>query len=191
MRNLYRSAHAHAPHTRGFQSLGLGPPLCSAMERMGHAVPTEIQRAAIPALLEGGDTVVGSHTGSGKSLAFMLPLLERQRRWENEQGGRRMVPRPQRPRIVVLAPTRELVGQLVGVAKGLSYDAPFRVTSLVGGGGQKRQRTALQKSGVDMLVATPQQVQQQHAARALFLTDLRAVVVDEADTMLSSGGGPF
>jgi superfamily II DNA/RNA helicase len=173
-----------------FEEIGLGADLCRAMRQMGHDAPTEIQRAAIPHLLEGGDTVVGSHTGSGKSLAFMLPLIERQRRWEaSASGGGRIKPRPQRPRSIILAPTRELVTQIVGVAKTVSRAAPFRVTSLVGGGGQKRQRSALHSAGVDMLVATPQQLQHQHAERKLFLTDLRTVVVDEADTMLSPKSG--
>ena len=173
-----------------FEDIGLGAELCRAMRQMGHDTPTDIQRAAIPHLLEGGDTVVGSHTGSGKSLAFMLPLLERQRRWEaSVSGGGRIKPRPQRPRSIILAPTRELVTQIVGVAKTVGRASPFRVTSLVGGGGQKRQRSALHSAGVDMLVATPQQLQQQHAERKLFLTDLRTVVVDEADTMLCPKSG--
>jgi len=161
-----------------FPSLGLVEPLLRALTAEGYQVPTPIQAQAIPHLLRGRDLLGCARTGTGKTAAFALPILDRFAR----------APRPQRPgiRALVLAPTRELALQVH--ESFTTYGRNLRVTSaaIFGGVGQGPQVQALRR-GTDVIVATPGRLldlmQQGHAR----LDTVEVLVLDEADRMLDMG----
>jgi ATP-dependent RNA helicase RhlE len=165
-----------------FTSLGLSPPLVDAIARLGHEAPTAVQAAVIPAVLRGGDVWASAETGSGKTAAFVLPLLERLSR-----VGRR-APRP--VRVLVLAPTRELAIQIEGAfaVYGQRLTERLKTVVLVGGVSENPQMMAL-RGGADIVVATPGRVLDLLAKSALTLSHVETLVLDEADRLLSLGFG--
>lgn len=131
---------------------GLRDGVVAALDEMGIRKPTLIQSAAIPAILTSGQNVLlSATTGTGKTLAFMAPLVERLKA-DEEEGF--IVPRPQRPRAIVLVPTRELAQQAYAVARRFACTAKLRVECVLGGTSQGKQRRALD-GHVDILVSTP------------------------------------
>jgi ATP-dependent RNA helicase RhlE len=162
-----------------FESLGLTEPVLKALKAEGYAVPTPIQAKAVPHVLAGRDLFGCAQTGTGKTAAFALPLIERMMANPRERTARRC-------RVLVLAPTRELAGQIHESFRVYGSNAHLKSAVIYGGVGQRPQETAMSK-GVDVLVATPGRlldlVQQK-------FVDLRAVeflVLDEADRMLDMG----
>lgn len=119
-----------------FGQMGLPVELCRALKDMNINTPTAIQSASLPVSLAGESVLLCAETGSGKSLAFLLPLVARLKNDELVLG---INARPKRPRAVVLAPTRELAAQLLGVAKGLSRHAKFSSVGVVGGSSMAAQ----------------------------------------------------
>ncbi|XP_023902845.2 DEAD-box ATP-dependent RNA helicase 39 [Quercus suber] len=169
-----------------FEELGLTEEVMGVVKEMGIEVPTEIQCIGIPAVLEGKSVVLGSHTGSGKTFAYMLPLVQLLRQDEALCG---MQMRPRRPRAVVLCPTRELSEQVFRVAKSISHHARFRSTMVSGGGRVRPQEDSL-NSPIDMVVGTPGRVLQHIEEGNIVYGDIKYVVLDEADTMFDRGFGP-
>ena len=162
-----------------FESLGLTEPVLKALKTEGYTVPTPIQAKAVPHVLAGRDLFGCAQTGTGKTAAFALPLIERMMANPRERTARRC-------RVLVLAPTRELAGQIHESFRVYGSNAHLKSAVIYGGVGQRPQETAMSK-GVDVLVATPGRlldlVQQK-------FVDLRAVeflVLDEADRMLDMG----
>lgn len=181
-----RSAVAPGAAARRFHGLPLLPELRSAVDELMLEEATPIQGSVIPKLLAGEDVVFGSHTGSGKTLAYLLPLMQRLKEAEvQEQLG---MPRPYRPRAAVLVPSRELCLQVTEVAKHLAHHAKCRVQALTGGQKKQLHKRAL-KAGLDMVVATPGRFMWHREQGHLMLSDLRALVVDEVDTMLDDKFG--
>jgi len=168
-----------SPAAEGFAALGLRAELLEALAELGHTEPTPIQRAAIPALLAGRDVLGQAATGTGKTAAFALPLL--QRLGTPEQPRRTVA-----PMALVLVPTRELAIQ-VSVAME-SYGAPLgvRVIAVYGGQHPGVQLNALRR-GVDVVVATPGRALDHLRRGALDLSAVEVVVLDEADEMLDMG----
>jgi ATP-dependent RNA helicase RhlE len=168
-----------------FDSLGLSAQLVRAAELAGYAGATSVQAAAIPAVLAGRDLRVRAETGSGKTAAFGLPLLQRlsERPHVRSARGNPVV-------ALILAPTRELVMQIADVLGALARSLPARVKilSVYGGVSSNPQMMAL-RGGADILVATPGRLLDLHRQHAVELTALRALVLDEADRMLSLGFG--
>ncbi|MGH3860124.1 DEAD/DEAH box helicase [Actinokineospora sp.] len=160
----------------GFADLGLGPDLLRALVGLGYEEPTPIQRAAIPPLLQGRDVVGQAATGTGKTAAFALPLLQR----IAEGGGRAG------PVALVLVPTRELAVQVSEAMHRYGHDIGARVLPIYGGQPIVRQLRALAR-GVDIVVATPGRAQDHINRETLALADISAVVLDEADEMLDMG----
>ncbi len=160
-----------------FAELGLIPELCGALERAGYTTPTPIQQRAIPALLDGGDVLAAAQTGTGKTAAFALPLL--QRLHAQGRGSRA-------PRVLILCPTRELAAQIDASIQKYGTALKIRSTVIFGGVGQNPQVEALRR-GVDMLVATPGRLLDLHGQGALDLSQLQTLVLDEADRMLDMG----
>jgi ATP-dependent RNA helicase RhlE len=163
-----------------FTSLGLSEPLLRAVAEQGYASPTPIQAQAIPAVLDGRDLLAAAQTGTGKTAAFTLPLLQRL-----EGVGRDT--RPGRaPRALVLVPTRELAAQVSESVRVYGRHTGIRTTVVFGGVGLQPQAAALRR-GIDILIATPGRlldlVAQQHAN----LSDVDCLVLDEADRMLDMG----
>jgi len=166
----------------GFADLGLRPELVRAIAGLGYEEPTPIQREAIPPLLEGRDLLGQAATGTGKTAAFALPLLERLAGGgaggDAETGGA--------PRALVLVPTRELAIQVSEAVHKYGRDLPVRVLPIYGGQPIGRQLRALER-GVDVVVATPGRALDHLSRGTLDLSRLEAVVLDEADEMLDMG----
>jgi ATP-dependent RNA helicase RhlE len=162
-----------------FSKLGLTPSLCLPLERLGYKHPTPIQTQAIPAVLTGTDLLARAQTGTGKTAAFGLPMIER-------LVLRRAGGRSQRPRGLVLVPTRELAAQ---VHRSLStYGAPaqLRVTAIFGGVGMGAQIQSL-RHGADIVVATPGRLIDHMQRRTVDLSAIEILTLDEADRMLDLG----
>ena len=165
-----------------FSALGLSAPIVSALTRVGYAAPTAVQAEVIPAVLRGVDVWVSAETGSGKTAAFVLPLLERLSRAE------RQTPRP--VRVLVLSPTRELALQIEGAFASYGSELPSRlkICTLVGGVSENPQMMAL-RGGADIVVATPGRLLDLLGKNALSLGSVQSLVLDEADRLLSLGFG--
>jgi ATP-dependent RNA helicase DeaD len=162
--------------TSGFAGLSLAPELCRALFGLGYEEPTPIQQAAIPPLLAGRDLVGQAATGTGKTAAFALPLLQR----ILAEGGR-----PD-PFALVLVPTRELAMQVSAAMHRYGGDIGARVLPVYGGQPISRQLRALNR-GVDVVVATPGRALDHLTRGTLNLGGIETVVLDEADEMLDMG----
>ncbi|MDT4911628.1 MAG: ATP-dependent helicase DeaD [Pseudonocardiales bacterium] len=157
-----------------FAELELRPELERALDALGYEEPTPIQREAIPALLAGHDLVGQAATGTGKTAAFALPLLQR------------IVPGGDAPQALVLVPTRELAIQVAEATHRYGRELGARVLAVYGGQPIVRQIRALE-SGVDVVVATPGRAIDHLTRRTVSFDGLRTVVLDEADEMLDMG----
>jgi ATP-dependent RNA helicase DeaD len=160
----------------GFADLALADELVGALAALGYEEPTPIQRAAIPPLLEGRDLLGQAATGTGKTAAFALPLLQRLGRGE-ERGA---------PRALVLVPTRELATQVAEAVHRYGRDLGVRTLAIYGGQPIVRQLRALER-GVDVVIATPGRALDHIRRRTLKTETLQIVVLDEADEMLDMG----
>lgn len=127
-----------------------------------------------------------SETGSGKTLSYLMPLVHNIKAHEEALGGKK--PRPRRPRAIVLVPTRELAGQVLGVVKRVSHVAGISSCGAMGGTGTGNQGKNL-SHGVDVVVGTPTRVLELFEKELLYFGDVRQVVIDECDTMFASGWG--
>jgi len=163
-----------------FSSLGLSPALSKAAAGSGYVAPTAIQSAAIPVILSGGDVLAQARTGSGKTAAFSLPLL---------QGlVERPVAGPRRARALILVPTRELAAQVGAAVTALAAQLPvaFKVATLFGGVSINPQMMGL-RGGADIVVATPGRLLDLVEHNALSLAGVAMLVLDEADRLLDLG----
>ncbi|HEV7913057.1 MAG TPA: DEAD/DEAH box helicase [Albitalea sp.] len=163
-----------------FESLGLSPALVRAASERGYAAPTAIQSAAIPAALRGSDVLGSAHTGSGKTAAFALPLLQRL------EGVPRDTPR--RTQALVLVPTRELAAQVGDTLRTLarSLAEPVKVAIVFGGVSINPQLMGL-RGGAEVVVATPGRLLDVIDHHALRLDHVAMLVLDEADRLLDEG----
>ncbi|MGC4998628.1 MULTISPECIES: DEAD/DEAH box helicase [unclassified Streptomyces] len=160
----------------GFADLDLAPEIQRALTALGYEEPTPIQQEAIPPLLEGNDLLGQAATGTGKTAAFALPVIQRIAREGKGKG----------PSALVLVPTRELAIQVSEAVHRYGTDLGVRVLPVYGGQPIGRQLRELQR-GVDVVVATPGRALDHIARGTLRLDDLRTVVLDEADEMLDMG----
>jgi superfamily II DNA/RNA helicase len=173
----------------GFAALNLAEPLLKALEKMGYAQPTAVQTETIPRALNGGDWMVSSQTGSGKTTAFLLPavhaLLNSPPMSKGEQAARNRRAGAS-PRVLVLCPTRELAAQVAAEAIRLvSYCKGIRVASVVGGTAFAKQLMELR--GATLVVATPGRLLDLNRNGQIDLEAVQTLVVDEADRMLDLG----
>ena len=155
------------------------PPLQRAVSEEGYEVPTPIQEQSIPHVLEGRDLLGCAQTGTGKTAAFTLPMIQRL-----ELAPRPTAPR--RPRALILAPTRELAAQIGESLRRYGRHARLRHAVVFGGVGQHPQVQALRR-GVDVLVATPGRLLDLMNQQCVLLDDVEIFVLDEADRMLDMG----
>jgi ATP-dependent RNA helicase RhlE len=165
--------------TPTFDALGLAEPFLRALSDAEYTHPTPIQAKSIPALIEGRDLLGLAETGTGKTAAFVLPILQRL----VAEGGR---PQPGAPRALILAPTRELAIQIGESIKTYGRHVRISHTVIFGGVGQRPQVSAIAR-GVDILVATPGRLLDLIDQRHLRLNEIRTFVLDEADRMLDMG----
>ena len=163
-----------------FATLGLSAPLLRAAEALGFDAPTPIQAAAIPAVLTGRDVLGSAATGSGKTVAFAFPVLQRM-----DAAGR---PALRRTHVLVLVPTRELAVQVGETFReiGRHLNDPIKLSVLYGGVSINPQMMAL-RGGADVVVATPGRLLDIVAQNALKLGEVDCLVLDEADRLLDAG----
>ncbi len=160
-----------------FDQFPLLDPLIEAVRRKGFITPTPIQVGAIPPALEGRDVLGAAQTGTGKTVAFLLPSIDRMLRAPRSKGG---------PSLLVLAPTRELALQITEEARSLVQGTHLRVLAVYGGSPLRKQIQSLRR-GVHIVVATPGRLLDHLGRRTLKLNDLQVVVIDEADRLLDMG----
>jgi ATP-dependent RNA helicase RhlE len=158
-----------------FTDLGLKPELLRAVAEKGYTTATPIQSQAIPAVLAGGDVLAGAQTGTGKTAAFVLPILHKL----SQSSGRV-------PRALVLTPTRELAAQVAESARAYGRYVGIRTAVVFGGVSINPQIDSL-RSGCDLLVATPGRLLDLAEQRAVDLRSVQCLVLDEADRMLDMG----
>ncbi|MBI3817385.1 MAG: DEAD/DEAH box helicase [Planctomycetes bacterium] len=161
----------------GFAALGLIPEILKTLASLGYEEPTPIQREAIPALLEGRDLLGQAATGTGKTAAFALPIVQK------HSGGR---PTPRRPRALVLVPTRELAMQVAEAIHKYGREKNATVLPIYGGQSIVQQLRVLER-GVDVVVATPGRACDHLDRGTLDLSGVEFLVLDEADEMLDMG----
>ena len=162
-----------------FEDLGLSQPVLQALDLKGYNNPTPIQAQAIPPVLEGRDLMGIAQTGTGKTAAFMLPSIDRLREADKQTPFKSC-------RMLVLAPTRELAGQIAQNAKDYGALAGLKVHSIVGGTSVNKDRNKLHR-GTDILVATPGRLLDLIDQKAFTLDKVEVLVLDEADQMLDLG----
>jgi ATP-dependent RNA helicase RhlE len=168
--------------TSSFSNLSLAEPLARAVAEMGYETMTPIQEQAIPVVLQGRDVMGAAQTGTGKTAAFALPLLQRMMKHENASTS----PARHPVRALVLLPTRELAVQ---VAEQVKFYAKYTNlnSAVVFGGMDMKPQTAELKKGVEVLVATPGRLLDHIEAKNAVLNQVEYVVLDEADRMLDIG----
>jgi ATP-dependent RNA helicase RhlE len=163
-----------------FKDLKLEPPILKALETQGYTQPTPIQEQAIPILLKGNDLLGVAQTGTGKTAAFGIPILNHLLKEKSSGQGRRKI------KALVVTPTRELAIQIAENFTAYSQFTPLRNTVIFGGVKQSKQVASLQQ-GVDILVATPGRLLDLMSQGYITFRDLKYVVLDEADQMLDMG----
>lgn len=175
-----------------FASLGLEPIVVASLQEMSIVQPTTVQSRGIPAILSGGDVILGAATGSGKTLAYLLPVVQA---LKNAEALRMDSDPPlrvrRRPRAIILVPTRELADQVLGVGRALAHGIKFRIASAVGGTSESIRRLNMRwDQPIDVLVATTGRLLQLVRERELDVRFVSHVVIDEVDTMFDKGFGP-
>jgi ATP-dependent RNA helicase DeaD len=157
-----------------FKELGLGPKLQQVLDELGYAEPTPIQEQAIPELLAGHDVIGQAQTGTGKTAAFGLPLLQY------------LDPDSDEVQAVVLTPTRELCIQVTQALRAYAEHLDVEIVAVFGGAPIRSQQAQL-RAGAQVVVATVGRMMDLMSRRSLVLTAARYVVLDEADEMLDLG----
>src|SRR3954469_17786259 len=158
-----------------FSKLNLHPSLLSGIKELGFVKPTPIQAEAIPPALEGKDVLACAMTGSGKTVAFLVPILQK------------LIPKPRgTTRALILTPTRELAAQIVEELNGIAVHTPVTAAPVIGGVGMGPQEHAF-RSGVDVIVATPGRLLDHLKSPYAKLDHVEFLVLDEADRMLDMG----
>jgi len=165
-----------------FDDLFLDDALLNALNSLDFKTPTPVQAAAIPFILEGKDVLAGAATGTGKTAAFVLPALQMLIDTPHREQDRH-------PRILILAPTRELAFQIQYVVNQLSKQLDVNTSIITGGFSQVKQAEFLQNS-CDIIIATSGRLLNLVADEAIDLSDIDMVILDEADRMLDMGQGP-
>jgi ATP-dependent RNA helicase RhlE len=171
--------------TSTFDTLGLSAELMRAVSDEGYREPTPIQSAAIPVVLAGRDVIATAQTGTGKTAAFVLPILERLKSSANTSFS----PARHPVRALVVTPTRELAVQVADSVKAYGRHLPLRATVAYGGVAIEPQAKAL-LAGVEILVATPGRLLDHLGSRTVNLSQVEILVLDEADRMLDMGFMP-
>jgi ATP-dependent RNA helicase RhlE len=161
-----------------FTSLGLPAPILKAVRAAGYTAPTPIQSKAIPIILEGRDVTGAAQTGTGKTAAFILPILTR------------LLEGQPALRALVLTPTRELAAQVETNARDYARYTKLRVGVVFGGVPIPPQERMLRRDGLDLLVATPGRLLDLHGRQSVTFEDIEILVLDEADRMVDMGFAP-
>ena len=170
---------AETEHVVTFDDFDLNDDVMAAIRQMGYTTPTPVQAQAIPLILEGHDVIAAAQTGTGKTAAFTLPVLNNLGHYKRGRG----------PLALIVTPTRELAQQIDNVARTVGKKTGHYVLTVVGGVSYNPQINGLRR-GVDVLVATPGRLLDLYDRMALQLDDIEVLVLDEADRMLDMGFWP-
>ncbi|MEX3011203.1 DEAD/DEAH box helicase [Hoeflea sp. TYP-13] len=162
-----------------FNELGLAPSILKSVHALGFETPTPIQEKSIPLVLQGHDIMGLAQTGTGKTAAFGLPLV-------NHLLAVGTKPEPKTARALILAPTRELVNQIADNLRQYVRNTHLRISLVIGGASINTQRRNLER-GTDILVATPGRLLDLVDRKAVYLDSVKYLVLDEADQMLDLG----
>ncbi len=162
-----------------FQALGLGPKICKAIAEQGYTEPTPIQTRVIPQIIEGHDTIGIAQTGTGKTAAFVLPILQKLSTSGSHSGRRKM-------RVLIISPTRELSLQIDENVRQYARHLNLKFATVYGGVGEGPQISAL-RAGAEIVVATPGRLLDLMRSGHVDSSDLEFLVLDEADRMLDMG----
>ncbi|RJP57562.1 MAG: DEAD/DEAH box helicase [Ignavibacteriales bacterium] len=163
-----------------FEQLGIISPILKAVAYEGYTEPSPIQEQAIPVLLKGHDMLASAQTGTGKTAAFAIPIIQALYQKRTEEHTKREI------KALVLAPTRELAEQIKESFRNYSRDLHIKAEVIYGGVSQKNQEVALKK-GLDVLIATPGRLLDLMNQKLVFLDTIEYFVLDEADRMLDMG----
>jgi superfamily II DNA/RNA helicase len=163
-----------------FEEMNLHPRLLAALQGMGAETPFPIQQSTIPAAIEGRHVLGRGKTGSGKTIAFSVPVISKLVAAGSQPR------KPGKPRALILAPTRELADQIDRTVSALSRAVGFYTCCIYGGVPQRRQEIALSR-GVDIVVATPGRLEDLMAQKIIDLSEVETIVIDEADHMCDLG----
>ena len=161
-----------------FATLGLPQAILKGVKAAGHIEPTPIQHRAIPVIMQGNDLIASAQTGTGKTAAYLLPILSR------------LLDGPRRLRALVLCPTRELASQVETYARGYARYTNLRIGVVFSGVPLPPQERMLREEGVDLLVATPGRLLDLQGRQATTFEDVEMLVLDEADRMVDLGFAP-
>lgn len=167
-----------------FKQLGLSEQLLSTLETLNFTTPTSVQEQAIPLVLEGKDVLAGAQTGTGKTAAFGLPII--QRLLSNQDN---VIPNPKLVRALVLVPTRELAQQVFDNITSYAEGTGLKIVVAYGGTSMKVQTDNL-RAGADILIATPGRLIDHMFTKNIMLSQTEVLVLDEADRMLDMGFMP-
>ena len=162
-----------------FSKFGLDPGILGAIHKAGYTRPTPVQAAAIPKVLQGHDLIAIAQTGTGKTAAFVLPILHRLMLAHRPDQARRL-------KVLILAPTRELAVQIMENIRTYGKSLPIRVAAIFGGVEEEAQIKVLRK-GVHIIVATPGRLLDLIGRQQIDFSALEMLVLDEADRMLHMG----
>jgi len=181
---VVRQQADYDPRPVGFETLGLEPSLIEGVRVRGFTATTPIQSAVIPIVMEGNDLIGCAETGTGKTAAFLLPILNRMLKARAAAPEERGF-----TRVLILAPTRELCVQLEDDVQGFTYHTELTSIAVYGGVPMDAQERAL-KAGVDIVVATPGRLMDHMRNGAVAFDKLDTLVLDEADRMMDMGFWP-
>jgi superfamily II DNA/RNA helicase len=171
----------------GFSTLGLAPEILRSVTEAGYTEPTDVQKQAIPAAISGIDLLVSSRTGSGKTAAFVLPALQRVIEARRDPAKKRERGQPSGPRVLVLAPTRELAMQVSKACSVYGRNVQgLRVATIVGGVPYAAQLKAL-RGPLDILIGTPGRLIDHMGSGKALMSQVELLILDEADRMLDMG----
>jgi superfamily II DNA/RNA helicase len=171
----------------GFSTLGLAPEILRSVTEAGYTEPTDVQSQAIPAAIAGGDLLVSSRTGSGKTAAFVLPALQRVIEARRDPAKKRERGQPSGPRVLVLAPTRELAMQVSKACSVYGRNVQgLKVATIVGGVPYAAQLKAL-RGPLDILIGTPGRLIDHMGSGKAMMSQVELLILDEADRMLDMG----
>jgi ATP-dependent RNA helicase RhlE len=181
---ITRRQAEYDPKPVAFDTLGLGPSLIEGIRIRGFSATTPIQSAVIPIVMDGDDLIACADTGTGKTAAFLLPILNRMLR------ARELAPDERGfTRVLILAPTRELAVQIADDVEGFTYHTDVTSIAVYGGVDMGPQERAL-KSGVDIVIATPGRLMDHMRSKTVTFDKLDTLVLDEADRMMDMGFWP-
>jgi ATP-dependent RNA helicase RhlE len=181
---ISRPQATYDPSPVNFESLGLASTLIESIRQRGFVTTTPIQSAVVPIIMEGDDLIGCADTGTGKTAAFLLPILNRLLRTRAAAPEERGY-----TRVLILSPTRELAVQIEDDVQGFSYHTDLTSIAVYGGVPMDQQERAL-KSGVDIVVATPGRLMDHMRNGAVSFDKLDTLVLDEADRMMDMGFWP-